>query len=283
METKVTELACAKVNLTLYVGHRRADGYHDVTSVMQTVSLCDTVTVERGGGENRLNCDLPVTEKPEDNLCMRAAAAFGAALGEPVEPVTVTLEKRIPTQAGLGGGSSDAAAVLRAMRTLFAPHLTDEELETIGAALGSDVPFFIRGGTALATGRGERLSPLPTMKSGWLVIVKPEESYSTAAMYRRLDEIDRPTPPPADLTPALAADDVCAIGAALYNSFEDALPEGSTVGAIQTALTAAGALGALLSGSGSAVFGLFDRQDTAQTAAETLKKTWPQTFLTRPV
>lgn len=283
METKVAELACAKVNLTLYVGRRRADGYHDVTSVMQTVSLCDTVTVERCGGEDRLRCALPVTEKPEDNLCMRAVAAFGAALGEPVAPVTVTLDKRIPTQAGLGGGSSDAAAVLRAMRTLFAPHLTDEALETIGAALGSDVPFFIRGGTALAKGRGEQVSPLPAMKSGWLVVVKPEESYSTAAMYRRLDEIDRPAPPPADLTPALAADDVQAVAAALYNSFEDALPENSAVASIRSALTAAGALGALLSGSGSAVFGLFDSETAARNAAETLRRTWPQTFLTRPV
>lgn len=283
METKVTEPACAKVNLTLYVGGRRADGYHDVTSVMQTVSLCDTVTVERRGTEDRLLCDLPVTEKPEDNLCMRAVAAFGAALGEPAAPVTVTLDKRIPTQAGLGGGSSDAAAVLRGMRTLFAPHLTDEALETVAASLGSDVPFFIRGGTALAKGRGEQVSPLPRFKSGWLVIVKPEESYSTAAMYRRLDEIDRPAPPPADLTPALAADDVQAVAATLYNSFEDALPESSSVEAIRSALTAAGALGALLSGSGSAVFGLFDRQDTAQAAVESLKQTWPQTFLTRPV
>lgn len=283
METKVTELACAKVNLTLYVGQRRADGYHDVTSVMQTVSLCDTVTVERCGETNRLRCNLPVTEKPENNLCMRAVAAFSAALGEPTVPVTVTLDKRIPTQAGLGGGSSDAAAVLRGMRTLFAPHLTDEALESVAAALGSDVPFFIRGGTALAKGRGEQVSPLPHLKSGWLVIVKPEESYSTAAMYRRLDEIDRPALMPTDLTPALAADDVQVVAAALYNSFEDALPEDSSVAHIRSALMAAGALGALLSGSGSAVFGLFDRQDTAQAAVETLKQTWPQTFLTRPV
>lgn len=282
MDNKVTEIAPAKVNLTLYVGIRRSDGYHELNSVMQTVSLCDTVTVERCGGENRLKCTAAVTERPEDNLCMRAAAAFAAAV-EAAAPVTITLEKRIPTQAGLGGGSSDAAAVLRAMRTLFAPQLTDEALETMAATLGSDVPFFVRGGTALTTGRGEVLSPLPPLRTGWFVIVKPRESFSTAEMYHRLDEQPPTADVPAGLTGVFAAGNVAALASHLYNSFESVVSPHSAVWDIRAALLSQGARGALLSGSGSAVFGLFDSEPAAQRAAETLRQTWPETFFATPV
>lgn len=283
MKKKVTEIAPAKVNLTLHVGVRRSDGYHEVRSVMQTVSLCDTVTVERCGGENRLKCAAAVTERPEDNLCMRAAAAFAAAVGAAAAPVTVTLEKRIPTQAGLGGGSSDAAAVLRAMRALFAPWLSAGELETMAATLGSDVPFFVRGGTALATGRGEALSPLPPLRAGWFVIVKPRESFSTAAMYRRLDELPPTAGVPADLSGILTSGDVAALAGHLHNSFESVVPQSSAVWECKRDLAAQGARGTLLSGSGSAVFGLFDSESAARRAAEALRQTWPETFLASPV
>ena len=281
---RCTERAHAKVNLTLEVGAKRADGYHEVTSVMQRISLWDTVTVQRGTGRDRLLCDAPVTEDENDNLCMRAARVFFAETGLKSDGVTVTLEKRIPMQAGLGGGSSDAAAVLRALRTLYGSGISDGALERMGAKLGSDVPFFIRGGTQLATGRGEVVSPLPPLTAGWFVVVKPEEGYATAEMYRRLDEpgsvLVRNSRYMQD---AVAANNVHAVAAELHNSFERVVPKGSSLRTIKDALWARGALGTLLSGSGSAVFGLFDDREAALAAADALQETWPLTFLAQPV
>ena len=281
---RCTERAHAKVNLTLEVGAKRADGYHEVTSVMQRISLWDTVTVERGTGRDRLLCDAPVTEDENDNLCMRAAKVFFTETGLKSDGVTVTLEKRIPMQAGLGGGSSDAAAVLRALRRLYAPDMGDGRLEALAARLGSDVPFFIRGGTQLATGRGEVVAPLPGLTAGWFVVVKPEEGYATAEMYRRLDEpgsvLVRNSRYMQD---AVAANNVHAVAAELHNSFERVVPKGSSLRTIKDALWARGALGTLLSGSGSAVFGLFDDREAALAAADALQETWPLTFLAQPV
>ena len=281
---KCMEKAYAKVNLTLQVGSRRPDGYHAVMSVMQRISLWDTVTVERGTGRDTLLCSVPVTENVDDNLCMKATRAFFAETGTKSDGVTITLEKHIPVQAGLGGGSSDAAAVLRALRTLYAPDISDGRLETLAARLGSDVPFFIRGGTQLATGRGEVVSPLPQLAAGWFVVVKPDEGYSTAEMYRRLDE-------PGSLLvrnsrymqDAVAANNVHAVAVELHNSFERVVPKDSSLRTIKDALRAQGALGTLLSGSGSAVFGLFDDQSAVAAAAEALKKSWPWVFVARPV
>ena len=280
---RCTEQAYAKVNLTLDVGAKRADGYHGITSVMQRISLWDTVTAERGTGRDTLLCSVPVTEDVNDNLCLMALRVFVAEIGIESDGVSVTLEKHIPTQAGLGGGSSDAAAVLRALRTLFAPGMPDAQLETLAAKLGSDVPFFIRGGTQLATGRGELVRPLPPLTAGWFVVVKPEEGYSTAEMYRRLDACGDLTAGDSRMVDAVAGNNVHAIAAELRNSFERAVPESSRLWDIKSALRAHGALGTLLSGSGSAVFGLYDDQGEAIAAAETLRRTWPQIFVTRPV
>lgn len=279
---KCTELAHAKVNLTLDVGAKHPDGYHAVESVMQRIGLWDTVTVERGGERDRLLCDTAVTENDGDNLCMRAVGAFFAG-AERRDGVTVTLRKRIPMQAGLGGGSSDAAAVLRALRTLYAPSMPDAQLEKMAAALGSDVPFFIRGGTALATGRGEVIAPLPPLTAGWFVVVKPEEGYSTAEMYRRLDALGIGARPRSLMAEAMAGNNIHAVAAELRNSFEQAVPAGSSLWEIKAALRAQGALGALLSGSGSAVFGVFDDRYAALAAAKALRGAWPRVFVARPV
>ena len=238
---KCMEKAYAKVNLTLQVGSRRPDGYHAVMSVMQRISLWDTVTVERGTGRDTLLCSVPVTENVDDNLCMKAARAFFAETGTKSDGVTITLEKHIPVQAGLGGGSSDAAAVLRALRTLYAPDISDGRLETLAARLGSDVPFFIRGGTQLATGRGEVVSPLSPLTAGWFVVVKPDEGYSTAEMYRRLDEpgsvLVRNSRYMQD---AVAANNVHAVAVELHNSFERVVPKDSSLRTIKDALRAQG-------------------------------------------
>lgn len=275
---KSVEKACAKVNLTLAVGEKRPDGYHEVVSVMQRVSLCDTLTAEQTREGITLTCSDPALPSGEENLAHRAASLFFRETGI-AGGAALTLEKRIPSQAGLGGGSSDAASVLLALRRLYAPALSDTALEAMAAALGSDVPFFIRGGTQLATGRGEVLSPLPPLTDGWYVIVKPTESFSTPAMYRRLDELPPactpPLPPLQDGLPALAA--------GLFNRFEAAIPVGSAVWDIKARLAAYGALASLLSGSGSAVFGLFDTETAARAAVEALRPAWPEIFLARPV
>ena len=272
------EKAYAKVNLTLAVGEKRPDGYHEVVSVMQRVSLHDTLTAEQTREGITLTCSDPALPSGEENLAHRAASLFFRETGI-AGGAALTLEKRIPSQAGLGGGSSDAASVLLALRKLYAPALSDTELETMAAALGSDVPFFIRGGTQLATGRGEVLSPLPPLTDGWFVIVKPTESFSTPAMYRRLDELPPactpPLPPLQGGLPALAA--------GLFNRFEAAIPAGSAVWDIKARLAAYGALASLLSGSGSAVFGLFDTETAARAAVEALRPAWPEIFLARPV
>lgn len=275
---KSVEKAYAKVNLTLAVGEKRLDGYHEVVSVMQRVSLCDTLTAEQTREGITLTCSDPTLPSGEENLAHRAASLFFRETGI-AGGAALTLEKRIPSQAGLGGGSSDAASALLALRKLYAPALSDTELETMAAALGSDVPFFIRGGTQLATGRGEVLSPLPPLTDGWFVIVKPTESFSTPAMYRRLDNLPPactpPLPPLQGGLPALAA--------GLFNRFEAAIPAGSAVWDIKAQLAAYGALASLLSGSGSAVFGLFDTETAARAAVEALRPAWPEIFLARPV
>lgn len=275
---KSVEKAYAKVNLTLAVGEKRLDGYHEVVSVMQRVSLHDTLTAEQTREGITLTCSDPALPSGEENLAHRAASLFFRETGI-AGGAALTLEKRIPSQAGLGGGSSDAASALLALRKLYAPALSDTELETMAAALGSDVPFFIHGGTQLATGRGEVLSPLPPLTDGWFVIVKPTESFSTPAMYRRLDELSPactpPLPPLQGGLPALAA--------GLFNRFEAAIPAGSAVWDIKARLAAYGALASLLSGSGSAVFGLFDTETAARAAVEALRPAWPEIFLARPV
>lgn len=280
---KCVEKAYAKVNLTLAVGEKRPDGYHEVVSVMQRVSLCDTLTAELTDSGISLVCSDPSLPAGEENLAHRAAALFFRETGI-AGGAALTLEKRIPSQAGLGGGSSDAASALLALRKLYAPALPDTELETMAAALGSDVPFFIRGGTQLATGRGEVLSPLPSLTDGWFVIVKPTESFSTPAMYRRLDEpgsvLVRNSRYMQD---AVAANNVHAVAAELHNSFERVVPKDSSLRTIKDALRAQGALASLLSGSGSAVFGLFDTETAARAAVEALRPACPEIFLARPV
>ena len=266
----LVEKAPAKINLQLSVGPRRADGYHELASVMQTVDVCDTLTVTaHTSGGMSLTCTNPTLSTGEDNLVYRAAALFFQRTGVAMDGVTIHLHKVIPMQAGLGGGSADAAAALRALRRLYAPALPDSELETMAADLGSDVPFCVRGGTALAAGRGEKLSPLPPLPLCWAVLVKPHEAYSTGAMYRRID--DSACYDPLDAAPmvsALAAGDLPGVCAAMTNTFEKVLPPDAATAALCSQLMAQGAMGAMLSGSGSAVFGLFaSREGAAQVAA----------------
>ena len=258
---KVTESAFAKVNLTLAVTGRRPDGYHTLETVFQSVSLCDRLVLERQ--EMGLSLDEAAGIPAEENIITRADKLLRSefpALGG----VRVRLEKNIPAEAGLGGGSADAAAYLRGMNRLCG----------LAERLGADVPFCIRGGTALATGIGERLTPVESRLPLWMVICKPETGCSTPAMYRRIDEMGerlRQRFTAGDAVRALETGDLQGLCGSLYNVFEEAadLPEAET---IRGEMRQSGALAAMMTGTGSAVFGIYPDEQTAAAAANVLQE-----------
>lgn len=282
---KVVELAPAKLNLTLDVGAKHHDGYHDVTSVMTSAALCDVITIESSRGEGiSVSCSDPTLACDETNLAYRAAQLFFSHFGIACDGVHIHLEKHIPMQAGLGGGSSDAAAVLRGLRQLYAPNMTLRELERISIRLGSDVPYCICSATTLVLGRGEQLVKKASMPACWLVLCKPEESYSTAAMYHRIDdEQPKCNIDTEGMLQALEQKDLRFVADRIGNIFEYVLPEDSAVPAIRQRLEELGAMRACMSGSGSAVFGLFADEETAKSACEAMKADYPHTWLAKSV
>lgn len=281
----VVEQAHAKLNLTLAVGEKHPDGYHDIVSVMTSADLCDVITIESGCGQGiTLSCSDPALACDETNLAYRAAQLFFSRFGISCDGVKIHLEKHIPMQAGLGGGSSDAAAVLRALRQIYAPNMTLRELERISISLGSDVPYCICGNTALVLGRGEQVIAQKSLPECWFVLCKPEESYSTAAMYRRIDdEQPRCIVDTEGMLQALETGDLSAAASLVSNVFEYVLPEGSAVVPIRCRLQELGAAAACMSGSGSAVFGLFVDEETAAAACDALKAEYSQTWLAKSV
>lgn len=277
---KLTELAPAKLNLTLEVGEKRSDGYHEVQSVMSCAALYDEVTLESGtSGGISMTCDCPGLPLDDTNLCLRAAKLFFQKTGIPCDGLHIELSKRIPMQSGLGGGSADAAAVLRGLRKLYRPEMMIKDLERMAAELGSDVPFCVRSVTAMVRGRGEQLLKLPKLPLCWFVICKPEFSFSTAEMYAKLDEKEPVSSiDTLGLIKALEYQDMQEISDRLGNCFEGVLEESSEIFAIKNRLLALGARNACMSGSGSAVYGLFTQEDEAKAAAAELQKAYPQTW-----
>lgn len=282
---RIQEQAPAKINLALDILGRREDGYHELRMVMQSVSLCDTVTVEAGDTGFALRADGFEVPADKKTLEQQAAEAFFDAIGQPMPPLTVTLEKVTPAYAGLGGGSADVAALLRCLRQLYAPALPVEDLRAIGLTVGSDMPFCVSGGTALAEGRGERLTALPPLPPCWLVLCKPDFGIPTPTLFARADGAP-PTRRPdiGGMLAALNAGDLIGVAARLGNVFEEYLPtEYHEVFRIKTRLRELGALNAAMSGSGPTVFGVFAEEGAARLAAETLKGDYAQTYLARPV
>ncbi len=278
--------ANAKINLTLDILRRREDGYHELQMVMQAVSLADQLTVVPARGtEGTAASDLHFLPTGGKNLAQMAAAAFRAATGLG-GAVDVTIQKRVPVCAGLAGGSADAAAVLRAMDELTGAGLSPVELAKIGEGVGSDVPFCVLGGTALAEGRGERLTPLPPLPPCHITICKPPFSISTPQLFSRVNvrKIVR-RPDTAGTLAALEAGDLAGVARRMYNVFEDVLEPRrmAEIREIESALIDCGALGASMSGSGPSVFGLFQDQRQAQDACERLKKSYRDVFLCQPV
>lgn len=279
----ITEKAYAKINISLDVTGRRDDGYHDMLMVMQTVTLCDDVTVELTDEENSsASCNLHFIPCDERNLAVKAANMFFEKSGIK-GAAKITLDKRVPVGAGMAGGSSDAAAVLRALNTLCGKPFDRAGLEALAAEVGSDVAFCISGGTALASGRGEILSPLPPMPDSYIVISKPDFSISTPELFRKLDSVKlRCHPDTTGILAALDERDLLKLARRMYNVFED-VPDRrfSTITQIKSRLLDYGALGAVMTGTGSAVFGIFSELSSAEKAAEELSKSYRCTYVSQ--
>lgn len=264
----------AKINWELSVLGRRADGFHELRTIFQTVTLHDELTFAETADERlHLTCDAPEIPVDERNLICRAAAALkqrynlrrGAA---------IHLEKRIPAEGGLGGGSSNAAVALMGLACLWRIETSKDELCALGARLGADVPFFFTGGTALGTGLGTHITPLPEVAAGQLLIVTPNEKVATAEAYKALNAHALTKPEGDTILPISRADEHFAdsFPAALHNDFEPAVfrlkPE---VERAKNSLVRAGARPALMTGSGSSIFGIFENQEARERAARALR------------
>lgn len=279
--------ARAKLNLTLDVLGKRPDGYHDLKMVMQSITLADDLTLEDNGtGEIRVRSNLAFLPGGDKNLAVKAALCFYRTLGREPRGLDISLDKHVPVCAGMAGGSSDAAAVLRALNGLEGQPFTREELARVGEQVGSDVPYCVLGGTALARGRGEILTPLPSLPPCHIVLCKPAFSISTPALFRAWDKKKRRLRPDTNgMLEALAQGDLVGVGRRMFNVFEGVLnpQQRREIESIKNALIQAGALGAAMSGSGPTVLGLFDREDLAGEAVRQLRKTYDEVFLTQPV
>lgn len=266
------EKAYAKINLTLDVTGKRSDGYHEIKTIMQSVSLCDILSVERA-------VDITITASkksiPTDrhNLAYIACQRFFEATGIK-SGAKIHIKKHIPVAAGLAGGSTDAAAVLRALNKLYKTGLSVEELCKIGATFGADIPYCIRGGTALCEGIGEVITPLPALPKLEIVISIGGEGMSTPVMYSEIDKRkDLPAIDNQGMIHAIQEQDINGIIARLGNVFEEVCTERRPfVGTIKALMLENGALGAVMSGSGPSVYGVFPDKAAADACTRILKE-----------
>lgn len=285
--TTHTVYAYAKINLSLDILGTRPDGYHEVQMLMQSLSLHDTIALSVTGSKDIfITCNDATLSQKEHNLAYRAAALFCDAC-HLSHGIVLHLEKEIPVAAGLAGGSSDAAAVLRGLNEMYGCPLTAKELAVLGLSLGADVPYCLMLGTALSEGIGEKLTPLPAAPACYCLLVKPEAGASTKQIYTKYDALATAKcithPDTAGLLSALSAKDYQGIASRLCNVLEPVtsqlIPE---ITALKQRMMALGADGALMSGSGPTVFGLFSSKETAQHAEAYFHQTSyaPRTHLT---
>ena len=279
--------AYAKINLTLDILGKRDDGYHDLVMVMQSVGLYDEVTVKLTD-----NTDISVTSSSallkddESNTAFKAAKRFFEYAGITDKGAEIFMEKHIPMEAGMAGGSADAAAVITALNKLCGTNYSDDTLWEIGMRVGADVPFCITGGTMLAEGKGEILSKLPELsdfaKAPVILLCKPDVGVSTGRAYAAVDHFDPQLlirPDSDAMRKALSEKSVYGVADNLGNVFEQVLQIEECEN-IKEIMLAGGALGSCMTGSGTTVFGIFDSEDTAKQCAFTLKKTYHNTFVT---
>lgn len=274
--------AYAKLNLALQVLNKRSDSYHNMDMLMQSVSLYDAIFLEKTPQGIILECSIPDLGAVEENIACRAAEQFFRFTGL-IGGVSIKLEKNIPFQAGLAGGSADAAAVLVGLNALYRANLSGEELCALGIALGSDVPFCLIGGTAHVQGKGERVELLPALQGCTFLIVKPQVGISTGVAFSAVDHAKNLKKVMVNKAVQAAVNgNLTQVCRAMGNTFEQVtvLEE---VFALKEELLQLGALGALMSGSGSAVFGVFRSESEAKQAAEKLSGDYDGVFLAKPM
>ncbi len=276
-----TQNGYAKINLHLDITGIMPNGFHSVNTVMHSLTLCDTVTLtENDGGKYTVDCNISGVPLGEDNLAVRAAMLFREAV--PTAPYAhIYIEKRIPMAAGLAGGSADAAAVLRGMNELCGEPLSMEELCAIGSRLGSDVPFCICVRPAFATGKGDVLEPFPAMPDCTVVVACGGEGVSTPAAYKMLDTLHGGFAPDCGYVPrplsalreSAQAGDIEKLTESMYNIFEEpVLAVRPVAKKLKELMLEVGALGAMMSGSGPSVFGIFTDREKALRAAEAINQ-----------
>lgn len=284
--TTLYEGAFAKLNLTLDILGKREDGYHDLQSVMQTISIRDDIEIDVGTGKPwKILCsreDIPTDER---NLAWKAAEVFCRAAKKDPNGLEIRITKRIPSGAGMGGGSADAAAVLRALNKHYDAPFSILALAELGAQVGSDVPFCVLCGTAMVEGRGERLRKLPDMPDCIFVVVKPEFSVSTPELYRKLDQVAIAKHPDNQvMESALLAGDLEKVAHNLGNVFDPVVTqEHLELNYIKSIFHQYGAVGYQMTGSGSAVFAIVSEFEVAAVLCNMLRDNYPEVFIAKPV
>ena len=280
------EPAFAKLNLTLDVLDKRSDGYHDLKSVMQTISVRDDIEIDLDTGKPwELFCTMEGIPCDENNLAWKAAKVYFDALGKEPNGLTIRITKRIPTAAGLGGGSADAAAVLRALNRHYDNPLSILALAELGAQVGSDVPFCTLGGTAMVEGRGERLRKLPPMPDCCFVICKPSFSSSTPELYRKLDDtVIAKRPDHQAVESALISGNLGKVAENIYNVFDPIVTEEHLeLNYIKSIFNSYGSAAQQMTGTGSAVFAIVSDFEFAAVICSMLKDNYPEIFIAKPI
>lgn len=280
------EFAFAKINLTLDVLGKREDGYHDLKSVMQTVSIRDDIEIDLETEKPwKLICDKDDIPTDERNLAWKAAKLFFETTKKDPNGIEIRITKRIPSQAGMGGGSADAAAVLRALNTHYNAPFSILALAELGGQIGSDVPFCVLGGTAMVEGRGERLRKLPDMPDCFMVVCKPDFSCSTAELYDELDKAEiAKRPDNKAMESALYAGDLGKIAENIWNVFDPIVTKKHLeLNYIKSICNSYGAVAQQMTGSGSAVFAITDSFEYAAVICNMLKDNYPQIYICKPI
>lgn len=274
--------AYGKLNLTLDVLGRRPDGYHLLDTVMQSISVWDELDIQTSRQPGvHLQCNKDRLPTDSKNTVYRAAKFFLEDCGLADQGVYIFIKKYIPSRSGMGGGSADAAAALRGLNEMFKTGLTTEQLMAIGARVGADVPFCVTGGAARCTGVGANVEPVAPLPDCWLVVCKPPAGMSTPRAYSILDQYPlSSTQATPRMLEALEAGNLKRVAKCLGNRFDETIRL-APVRALKRAMVDAGALGSMMTGSGSSVYGIFVSEDQAREALETIDG-MGRTFLAQP-
>lgn len=276
--------AYAKINILLDVVGKKENGYHLLEMIMQSIDLYDLIDVNKIEKGINIKCNksyIPVNNK---NIAYKAAELFVNTYGIN-EGVSINIYKNIPTSAGLGGGSTDGAAVLKAMRKIFNVKISDKELEELGAKIGADIPFCINGGTAFCEGIGEIITPIEKFENKILVVVKPKFGVSTKWVYNEYDNLRNVRKPEKEkILKAVKDNDVKSVSLNMANVLENVtINKYVIINKIKKDMIRFGALGTMMSGSGPSVFAFFEDSLSAQRCFERMKENYPETFITRTI